>query len=157
MTNKIFVGNISYDFSTNELHDKLTEVFSQYGEIKEIKTPTFPDTGKQKGYAFISFATPEEAQKAMDALQGVDLAPVDGKIMAMRLDFADDKPRESRDGGSRGGFGGGSKPGFRPSRFKDNGGGGYQGGGNGGGQSRGGFGGGQGGGAYRSGNRGGSY
>jgi RNA recognition motif-containing protein len=147
MTSKLFVGNISYDFTTNELHDKLTEVFSQYGEIKEIKTPTFPDTGKQKGYAFITFGTPEEAQTAMDALQGVDLAPVEGKIMAMRLDFADDKPRESRDGGGRGG----SKPGFRPNRFKNSG--GYQGGGN-----RGGFGGGNGsGGGYRSGNRGGSY
>ena len=93
---KIYVGNLSYD--TTE--DGLRDYFAQYGTIEHAKLIVDFNTGRSKGFAFITFASDEEGEAAL-AANGVDL---DGR----RLNVNTAKDNNTRGGGSRGGFGGGS-------------------------------------------------
>lgn len=93
---KIFVGNVSYGTQTQTLID----LFSQFGTVTDSYKP------EGKGFAFITMSSIEEAEKAMEGLQG---KPVDGR--ELKLDEArPPRPRSERGGfgggGSRGGFGG---------------------------------------------------
>ncbi|TKX26948.1 putative nucleic acid binding protein 4 [Elsinoe australis] len=135
----LFVGNISF----NADQDMITEAFSEYGNVNGVRLPTNPDDGNMKGFGYVEFSSVEEAQAAMEALNGADIA---GRNI--RLDFAGARPANGdspRGGRGRGGFGGGR------------GRGGFDRGGRGGGRGRGGFGdrGGRGGGRGGSTNRGG--
>ena len=125
MTN-IFVGNLSYQTTSEELQ----EAFSQYGNVERVSVVTDRDTGQPRGFAFVEMTDPQEAQRAMDALNGKD---VNGRT----LNVNEARPRPAGGGGGgggRGGFGGGG------------GGRGAGGGGGGRGGNRGGSGGGGGGG-----------
>ncbi|MGH8127030.1 MAG: RNA recognition motif domain-containing protein [Gammaproteobacteria bacterium] len=86
--NKLYVGNFPY--SVNE--DQLRGIFSQYGEISELALIMDRDTGRPKGFGFITFATQEAAEKALEQ-NGNDL---DGR--PLKVNMAIDKPR----GGSGG-------------------------------------------------------
>lgn len=120
---KIYVGGLPYAAT----EEKLSEIFSQYGEVTSAKVITDRDTGRSKGFAFVEMSDTESARKAIAELHEAEL---DGRTLTVN----EARPMESRPGGGgggRGGFGGGGG---------NRGGGGY-GGGSGGGGNRGGGGG----------------
>ena len=94
--NKLYVGNLP--FSVDEA--QLRALFEPYGEISELALIMDRDTGRPKGFGFITFANQAAAEKALEQ-NGKDLG---GR--AMRVNVATDKPRT---GGPRGGGGGGNR------------------------------------------------
>jgi RNA recognition motif-containing protein len=117
MNNKLFVGNLSYNTTENELQD----AFAQFGTVLEANLMVDRISGRPRGFGFVTFSTPEEAQKAVEGMNGAQLG---GRALTVNIA----RPREERSGGGGGGFGGG---GGRERR--GGGGGGYGGGGRGGG------------------------
>lgn len=110
---KLFVGNIAY----NVTEDDLRGVFSQYGEITELKLITDKMSGRSKGIAFVTYATEEEAQAAISAVHNQEIG---GRAVIVNV-ARPQVPRENRGGGfggGRGGFGGnrGGYGGDRPRR-----------------------------------------
>jgi len=91
--NKLYVGNFPYSVDETQLR----EMFSAYGDIQDIALIKDRETGRSKGFAFITFASQQAAEKAL-ALNGKE---VDGR--ALKVNMAQEK--ESR--GGRGGGGGG--------------------------------------------------
>jgi cold-inducible RNA-binding protein len=102
MGTKLYVGNLSYD--TTE--DQIRTLFAQAGEIGEIAFITDRDTGRPKGFGFVTMKTEEGAQEAIKRFNG---QPLDNR----NLTVSEARPREERSGGSggRGGFGGGNSRG----------------------------------------------
>ncbi len=133
MSTKLYVGNLSFQTTQQDLE----ELFGQSGQVESVSLVTDRDSGQSRGFAFVEMATNEEAQAAIQALDGKDM---DGR--ALKVNEA--RPKEDR--GGRGGFGGGG--GGRSGGFGGgggrSGGGGYGGGGGGGGGGRSGYGGGRG-------------
>ncbi|XP_030474230.1 glycine-rich RNA-binding protein 2, mitochondrial-like [Syzygium oleosum] len=131
-SSKIFIGGLSY--GTDQ--QGLTEAFAKYGEVIEARVIMDRETGRSRGFGFVTFTSSEEASSAIQALDGQDLH---GR--RIRVNYAADRqpPRYSSGYGGGPGYGGGNY--------------GYGGGGNeGGGYSGGGYGGGNyGGGSYGSG------
>lgn len=115
MTN-IFVGNLSYGVT----QDDLMAAFSQYGAVERVHIVTDRDTGQARGFAFVEMTNRNEAEAAINALNGADL-----KGRTMNVNEARPKPAGGGGGGGRG-FGGGG-----------GGGRGRSGGGGGGGRDRG--------------------
>ncbi|MCP4902406.1 MAG: RNA-binding protein [bacterium] len=95
MTKKLFVGNLSWDTSDDSLH----EAFAQFGEISEAKVITDRDTGRSRGFGFVTFSDDGAAEKAIAAVDGTDL---DGR--QIRVNEAQE--RRNRGGGGGGGGGG---------------------------------------------------
>lgn len=115
---KLFVGNLSYNTTENDLQD----LFAQYGTVTEVNLMQDKFTGRPRGFAFVTMGTKEEAEAAINALQGKS---VDGRALTVN----EARPREERPGGGGGGGGRG---------YGGGGGGGSRGGGGGGGGGRGG-------------------
>lgn len=125
---KLYVGNLP--FSTTQ--DSLEQLFSNYGEVQEVAIVTDRETGRSRGFAFVTMED-EAAKQAIEALHGSEL---DGRSLTVN----EARPREDRPRGGFGGGGGGG--GFRGGRGGGGGGGGYGGKGGGrGGDRRGGGGG----------------
>jgi cold-inducible RNA-binding protein len=119
MENKLFVGNLSFETSELELQD----LFATCGPVTDVNIVTDRFTQKPRGFAFVTMATPEGAQAAIQQLSGKN---VNGRELTVNVA----RPREERSGGGGGGGGyGGGGGGGR---------GGYGGGGGGGGGGRGG-------------------
>src|SRR5262245_10351134 len=118
------------------------ETFAQYGTVSEAILMTDKMTGRSRGFAFVTMSTDEEAQAAIDGLNGKEL---DGR----RINVNIARPKEDRPsgGGFRGGGGGGGGRRDYGGGGGGGGGGGY--GGGGGGRREGGYGGGRGGGGGR--------
>jgi RNA recognition motif-containing protein len=95
MNTKLFVGNLSFDVTENDLQD----LFVAFGPVTEVNLMTDRSTGRSRGFAFVSMATPEGAQAAMQGLAGKDV-----KGRALTVNEA--RPREERSGGGGGGRGG---------------------------------------------------
>lgn len=94
MGNKLYVGNLSY--TTTE--DALRAAFAQNGRtVKEVAIPSDRETGRPRGFAFVTMGSDADAKAAIAALDGKDL---DGRTI--KVNEAQPKP-----GGARGGFGGG--------------------------------------------------
>jgi RNA recognition motif-containing protein len=110
MSNKLFVGNLSYNTTENDLQD----AFAAHGTVLETNLMVDKVSGRPRGFAFVTMSTPEEAQKAIQAMNGASL---DGRALTVNVA----RPREERPGGGGGGGGGGGRRG------------GYGGGGGGGG------------------------
>jgi RNA recognition motif-containing protein len=127
MNSRLFVGNLDYSVAENDLK----QAFEPYGTIRSASIITDRMTGQTRGFGFVEYETAEEAQKAIEALDG---SVLNGRAMNVNI------ARERSGGGDRGGGGGGDRGG---------GGGGYGGGGGGGGYGGGGGGGGRGGGGDR--------
>lgn len=90
--NKLYVGNLPYSVDDAQLRD----IFSQYGDIDELALIMDRDTGRSKGFAFVTFATQQAAEKAL-AENGKDMG---GR--ALRVNIAEEKkPRSGGRGGSR--------------------------------------------------------
>jgi RNA recognition motif-containing protein len=127
MGNRLYVGNLSFDTTEQSVRT----AFSELGNVTDVHLVIDRDSGRSRGFAFVTMGTNEEAQNAIQRMNGAQL---DGR--SLRVNEA-----EERRGGGGGGFGGGG------------GGGGYGGGGGGGrggrdGGGRGGRGGGGGGGRW---------
>ncbi|XP_039140996.1 glycine-rich RNA-binding protein 2, mitochondrial-like [Dioscorea cayenensis subsp. rotundata] len=127
-SSKVFVGGLSYSTDDN----RLREAFSSYGEVVEARVIMDRETGRSRGFGFVTFESGEEASGAISGLDGKDL---DGRLI--RVNHANDRTGGFRGGGyGGGGYGGGA------GGYGGGGGGGYGGGGYGGGGSYGGGGGG---------------
>jgi RNA recognition motif-containing protein len=122
--NRLFVGNLS--FGTTQA--AIEQAFSAVGEVTEVALPTDRESGRPRGFAFITMGSAEAAAKAIAELNGMEL---DGR--AIRVDEAQE--RAPRGGGGFGGGGGGFGGGGGGGR---GGGGGFGGGGGGGRKSGGG-------------------
>src|SRR2546429_2061374 len=99
MSAKLFVGNLSFNITENDLQD----AFAAHGTVVEANLMMDRATGRPRGFGFVTMSTPEEAQKAIDALNGAEL---DGRALTVNIA----RPREERSGGGGGGrreFGGG--------------------------------------------------
>lgn len=84
MANRVFVGGLSSN-TTDEL---LREAFALHGDVVEAKVLTDRDTGRSRGFGFVTFASADQVQAAIEALDGSRL---DGR--SIRVNPADDKPR----------------------------------------------------------------
>ncbi len=95
---KLYVGNLSY--STSE--DALRTAFEAHGTVNSVNLITDRDSGRPKGFGFVEMGSPEDAQKAKEALDGTEL---DGRTL--KVDVAKEQaPRQPRSGGYGGGGGG---------------------------------------------------
>src|SRR5881394_699753 len=102
MSTKLFVGNLSFNATENQLQD----MFAAHGTVVEVDVIMDKFTGRPRGFAFVTMETKEGADAAVQALNGKDL---DGRALTVN----EAKPREDRPrsggggGGGRGGYGGG--------------------------------------------------
>jgi cold-inducible RNA-binding protein len=99
MSNKLFVGNLSFDTTENDLND----AFAAHGTVTETNLMMDRTTGRPRGFGFVTMSSPEEAQKAIAALNGSQLG---GRALTVNVA----KPREERPAGGGGGrreYGGG--------------------------------------------------
>ena len=94
MENKIYVGNLSYD--TTE--DDLRTLFAQAGTVTSVALIKDRDTGQSKGFAFVEMSNQSEAEKAIQTFNGYTLANRPLKVNLAR-------PREERSFGGGGGYG----------------------------------------------------
>lgn len=88
MSKKLFVGGLSWD--TND--DSLRQAFERHGEVTEAKVISDRDTGRSRGFGFVTFSEAADADNAMEALDGQE---IDGR--AVRVNEA----REKGAGGGR--------------------------------------------------------
>ena len=124
MSTKMFVGNLSFNTTENELQD----AFAAHGTVAEVNLMVDRMTGRPRGFAFVTMATPEEAQKAIEAMNGAELG---GRPLTVNIARPkEDRPPGGGGGGYGGGRGGGGGGGGRGPR-RD-----YGGGGGGGGRDR---------------------
>src|SRR5512136_2635956 len=103
MSAKLFVGNLSFSITENDLQDAV----AAHGTVVEANLMMDRSTGRPRGFAFVTMSSPEEAQKAIEALNGKELG---GRAIAVNLA----RPREERSGGGGGGrgYGGGGRGGY---------------------------------------------
>ena len=99
MSNKLFVGGLSWD--TND--QSLARAFESYGEVTDAKVISDRDTGRSRGFGFVTFSDANDARSAMQAMDGANL---DGRTI--RVNEANERPpRREGGGGGGGGYGGG--------------------------------------------------
>ncbi len=109
MSTKLYVGNLSFDTSVEDLE----KMFGESGSVQSANIIEDRETGRSRGFAFVEMSSKEEAQNAISALNGKE---VDGRALLVN----EAKPREDRagaggggnrggGGGGRGGYGGGSR------------------------------------------------
>ncbi len=99
MNTKLYVGNLSFDTTENDLQD----LFAAYGPVSEVNLITDRMSGRSRGFGFVTMGTPEGAQAAIQALAGKE---VGGQALTVN----EARPREDRapgEGGGRGHGGGG--------------------------------------------------
>jgi cold-inducible RNA-binding protein len=99
MTTKVFVGGLSW--GTND--DQLFRAFEKFGSVVEARVITDRDTGRSRGFGFVTF---EDAAAAQSAIEGMDGKTLDGRAIRVN-EAAERAPRTGGGGGGRGGFGGG--------------------------------------------------
>ncbi len=89
--NKLFVGNLSFNTTENDLRD----AFAPHGSVADVNLMLDRATGRSRGFAFVTMSSPEEAQTA---IQGMSSASLDGRALTVNLA----RPREERgDNGGR--------------------------------------------------------
>ena len=98
MAQKLFVGGIA--FATTS--EGLRELFSQSGNVVSATVVTDRDTGQSRGFGFVEMSTSEEAQQAVQKLNGTNL---DGR--ALKVEISKPKTNGGGGGGRSGGYGGG--------------------------------------------------
>ncbi len=100
MNKKLYVGGLPYSVTDEQLH----EVFSAHGTVESAKVVTDRFTDASRGFGFVEMSTQQEAEKAIEALNGSQL---EGRTLTVNIA----RPREDRKGGGRkgGGYGGGNR------------------------------------------------
>ena len=107
MSTKLYVGNLSYSTGDQELR----EVFAPHGQVVSASVVSDRDTGQSRGFGFVEYASADEAQRAIDALNGTELG---GRTLNVNVA----RPREGgRNGGGDRSFGGGRDRGDRSKRW----------------------------------------
>ena len=94
MSKNLYIGNLSYTTTVEELKD----LFSEYESVEDVKVITDRDSGRSRGFGFVDFSMDKEAEKAIKALNGHSLGDREITVNEAR-------PRSDR--GSGGGSGGG--------------------------------------------------
>ena len=104
MSTKLFVGNLSFNTTENDLQD----AFAAHGTVVEANLMMDRATGRPRGFGFVTMGSPEEAEKAINAMNGASL---DGRALTVNIA----RPKEERPpgGGGRRDFGGGGGGGSR--------------------------------------------
>lgn len=111
MNTKMYVGNLSYDANDGDIR----ELFEAHGSVTDVFIVKDRESGRPRGFAFVSMGTPEEMNAAIEALNGAE-------FMGRNLTINEARPREERPqgggyggggGGGRGGYGGGGRGGDR--------------------------------------------
>lgn len=115
MNKKLYVGNLSY----NTTEDELRSFFEQAGEVASVAVIMDRETGRSKGFGFVEMATEDAAQKAVESLNGKELG-------RRNITVAEARPPREREGGFGGGgrSSGGGRGGFGGGRDRDSFGGG---------------------------------
>jgi RNA recognition motif-containing protein len=106
MSTKLYVGNLSYNVTENDLQD----LFAQYGTVTEVNLMLDRASGKSRGFAFVTMETKEMADAATAAVNGKDM---DGRNLTVN----EARPREERPSRGGGGGGGGFGRGRGPRRY----------------------------------------
>jgi cold-inducible RNA-binding protein len=111
MSNKLFVGNLSFNTTENALQD----AFAAHGTVTETNLMMDRMTNRPRGFGFVTMSTADEAQKAIAAMNGAQL---DGRALTVNIA----RPREERPAGGGGGggrreYGGGGGGGGRRERY----------------------------------------
>ena len=106
--NRLYVGNLPFSVTEAEIED----AFASHGTVQSVNVITDRETGRPRGFAFVEMSTDQEAQAAVDAMDGQNFGGRNLKVNIAR-------PRESRGGGGggRGGYGGGGGGGGRGGRW----------------------------------------
>ncbi|MHC4623559.1 MAG: RNA recognition motif domain-containing protein [Planctomycetota bacterium] len=92
----IYVGNLPHKAT----EDDLRQAFEEFGQVTEVRLIMDKFSGESKGFGFVEMPSKDEAEKAMEEMNGKDL-------MGRALNVNEARPRTDRGGGRRGGFGGG--------------------------------------------------
>jgi len=95
MNNKLFVGNLSFNTTENDLND----AFAAFGTVTETNLMMDRMTNRPRGFGFVTMSSADEAQRAVEAMNGKDM---DGRTLTVNIA----RPREERSGGGGGGGGG---------------------------------------------------
>ena len=95
MSTKLFVGNLSFNTTENDLQD----AFAAHGTVVEANLMVDRMSGRSRGFAFVTMGSPDEAQKAIQAMNG---ATLDNRTLTVNIA----RPKEERPGGGGGGGGG---------------------------------------------------
>ena len=100
MSSKLYVGNLSFNTSTQDLE----QMFGEFGTVESSNIIEDRETGRSRGFAFVEMSSKEEAQNAISSLNGKE---IDGRALTVN----EAKPREDRGGNGGGGNrgGGGSR------------------------------------------------
>ena len=96
MSMKLYVGNLSFDTSTQDLE----QIFGEVGTVESTNIIEDRETGRSRGFGFVEMSSQEEGQKAISELDGKE---IDGRSLKVN----EAKPRESNGGGGGGNRGGG--------------------------------------------------
>ena len=115
---KMYIGNLSFDTTKQDLEN----LFSEYGAVTDVHLPTDRESGRPRGFAFVTMDSKDAMNKAIAGVDGTD---VGGRSLKVNEAQAREERSGGGGGGGRGGYGGGG-----------GGGGGYGGGGNRGGNDR---------------------
>ena len=94
MSSRLYVGNLSYETDT----ETLRQAFAAAGEVTDAHVVMDRESGRSRGFGFVTMATPDLAKKAIETMNG---SMIDGR--AIRVNEAEERPR----GGGGGDFGGG--------------------------------------------------
>jgi RNA recognition motif-containing protein len=108
MNNKLFVGNLSFQTTENDLND----AFAAHGTVTEANLMMDRATNRSRGFAFVTMSTDDEAQKAIAAMNGKEL---NGRTITVNIA----RPREDRPSGGRREYGGGGGRGERGGGGRD--------------------------------------
>lgn len=112
MTSKLFVGNLDFKATRQEVED----LFSEVGEVEEVFLPTDRATGRPRGFAFVTFVSEDHAEEAIERFNGYELSGRE-----LRVNAAEERaPRPSFGGGGGGGGGGGRGGGSKPKGSRRN-------------------------------------
>lgn len=107
MSKKLFVGNLSFQTTSEDLQ----QLFTEAGTVESVTVITDPNTGRSRGFGFVEMSSQEEAERAIKQLNGKE---VEGRAITVNVA----RPREDR--GERGGQrrgGGGGRGGYRDKRW----------------------------------------
>ena len=91
MSTKLFIGNLSWNIG----NDQLREAFASFGELEDVFVMMDRDTGRSRGFAFVTFKNQEDAEAAIQGMNGKEL---DGRQISV------DVARPKKEGGGRPSF-----------------------------------------------------
>lgn len=109
MGKKLYVGNLAYGISDSDLE----QLFSAFGTVQSAQVIMDRDTGRSKGFGFVEMGSDQDAQAAINGLNGTE-------SQGRALTVNEARPKEPRSGGGGGGYGGGGRGGYGGGRGSGN-------------------------------------